>query len=1117
MAQIVLITNAWGPKHGGINSFNTDFAKALSPVLAPHTRVTCVVLDATEEVEDAAKEGVRLLSLRVKGSERVDESRAPNVLDAVRRAGTDEVLWWVGHDVISGSAAVALPKLAGQGKSAVIHHMSYVDYTAYKQGSATAAMQKRDQQQQLFRQADEVFAVGPLLRDSLTDLLQGSREVRMLVPGLAEIEPSPSPKTFSAITFGRLDPENDRIKQGRLAIAGFATACREAHANTLYPQVLRDNPRLLVFGVLPSSSEERELRALASSKAGRVLNLLPLPYEEDRARLFEELKRSSIAMMLSWHEGFGLTGWEAIAAEVPLIVSRNSGLYKLIEEKLDASGTACLRVVDVRGGLGDLGNEDTENFHAEDEKGVGQAILELANEIERWKRRAKQLRTLLSAGSDGYTWPNTARSFAEALGLPNQSEVATNHPASYQPTASSAIVPPVAPGGATAPMEQSLLELRDPSWDRERGHAESHLLRPEEACVPFHGSMRQLLDEVLTWAMATDGLPAELQFRVGPAGSGKTRLMLEVCRELRQRGWEAGFLASNLQQNLEKAFKDLLANKPKILVVVDYAETRRREVVNVVREAFTASKEHRVRIVLLARDAGEWWDRLATDYPTLEPFLTGRAVRGPYRLPEVSIAEQGREIVFREALQAFARRLNKDSSSILPPALSTPHFASVLFIHLAAMASLSGERPETATSLLEATLRRERRYWHEAARAQGLPDSLADGVDQAVGMITLCSGVKDTTEARRVLQSTPRLRGASPHEVDQVLTVLRNFYPLAGGVDALRPDILGERLISQELAKDDTLLEIALGRRADETMSRSALTVLNRLARQSRSDVIWLQRGLQDHLTLRADTAITVAIESGDPIGKVLAEVLEQASNSETWKLGEEPRCKMPLETVALRECALVLAQLRVRRLEDKGKLNTRKHKNNLADAYLDLGNRLAALGENQKSLAAYTKALSTFQDLSKSDSKRLRDVSGCLSNISTQLSELDRDTEALQRQQESVKTAKNLVALHQENLSYEILALALNGLSMHLRQNAKLEEAHQSAKEASEIYHTLEKRKPIQYQQEIARVVANIAKTSWELGRDEEALCYAQEMCKIWQELAEKIPMHFNHFLQAA
>jgi hypothetical protein len=53
--------------------------------------------------------------------------------------------------------------------------------------------------------------------------------------------------------------------------------------------------------------------------------------------------------MLSWHEGFGLVGWEAIAAEVPLVVSKRTGLYKLLDSPDDPVGAACVSVVDVRG------------------------------------------------------------------------------------------------------------------------------------------------------------------------------------------------------------------------------------------------------------------------------------------------------------------------------------------------------------------------------------------------------------------------------------------------------------------------------------------------------------------------------------------------------------------------------------------------------------------------------------------------------------------------------------------------------------------------------------------------------------------------------------------------
>ena len=127
------------------------------------------------------------------------------------------------------------------GQSVLLHHMSYIDYDAFKHGEERIANERRDEQRTLFSRADHAFGVGPLLRDRLADLLgRSSADTSMLVPGLADIEPLASPVTFTAISFGRLDPSNDRIKQGRLAIAGFATAVRAAHEQVGSPRMLRD-------------------------------------------------------------------------------------------------------------------------------------------------------------------------------------------------------------------------------------------------------------------------------------------------------------------------------------------------------------------------------------------------------------------------------------------------------------------------------------------------------------------------------------------------------------------------------------------------------------------------------------------------------------------------------------------------------------------------------------------------------------------------------------------------------------------------------------------------------------------------------------------------------------
>lgn len=418
MEQLVFITTAWGPKHGGVNAFNTDLAKAARVLLGPGT-VLCVVLDATEEeVREAENAGVKLLALGIKGADRVDETHAPGLLDAVR-AHVKDVRWWIGHDVISGPAAVALRAngqgRARQGKSAVIHHMSYIDYSAVTHGDASVAKAKKDLQQKIFQRADRLIAVGPLLRDSLRELVQGKKEVAMLVPGLADIRPlAEPPKAFSAMTFGRFDPKNEPLKQVRLAVAGFANACRTANESLIGPEALRYRPRLYLYGVSEGADEYRQWQTYASEKAARLLNVLPLPYEHNRLKLFDELKQSSVAMMLSWHEGFGLVGWEAISAGIPLIVSRRMGLYQLIEEELGASGIGCLKVVEIRGALGHSADAG-ESFLPEDLTEVTNAILEVAARPDSWRRNAQKLRDQLL--EKRYTWDNAAMAFAQALGL----------------------------------------------------------------------------------------------------------------------------------------------------------------------------------------------------------------------------------------------------------------------------------------------------------------------------------------------------------------------------------------------------------------------------------------------------------------------------------------------------------------------------------------------------------------------------------------------------------------------------------------------------------------------------------------------------------------------------
>jgi hypothetical protein len=312
-----VVATGWGPAFGGINAFSL----ALGRLLRGAARVVCI----TTPVDDitraaAAKDGVEVLSVPAFHSG--DPANAVQAAtEVLRQQGIGHLDLTFGHDVFTGPAAMRL-RTALCGTAAVIHLMSCGSYQAVKTDGRTA--RKREQEQrQVLQEADVVLAVGPLLSNSAQELCQATHEVHRLVPGLADIGPVTFREgSFRAIAFGRLGGADDQIKQGSLAAAGYGRFVREAHDLRL-PYGYRFN----VFGFSweQFAKEEADLKAIVNGAAQRMVNVMASPYTENRQELFKELARNEVALMLSWHEGFGLVGWEAIAAQVPF-VSRATGL-----------------------------------------------------------------------------------------------------------------------------------------------------------------------------------------------------------------------------------------------------------------------------------------------------------------------------------------------------------------------------------------------------------------------------------------------------------------------------------------------------------------------------------------------------------------------------------------------------------------------------------------------------------------------------------------------------------------------------------------------------------------------------------------------------------------------
>lgn len=395
--NVLVLATGWGPQFGGINALNIDLCQALGQLLKGVARVFCLTTPVDKATRaDASSHGVELLTCGSRGGGN-SERAAHEVRDVLKKLGVERLDLIIGHDVFTGPVAIALRFLMGT-VAVVIHHMSYGDYQAVKADGQTGHT-KQEAQRAVLLEADVVCAVGPLLKRSAESLVQ--RSVTMLVPGLAEIAPIEfRDKFFRAITFGRLGGEDDRIKQGPLAAAAYGRFVLKVQEFDL-EQELRFN----LFGLAKSTyeAEEKALRELVNGEAKRVVNVFACPYTESRRELFAALAENEVALMLSWHEGFGLVGWEAIAAGVPLIVSQASGLYELLR---DGFGADSVYGVCIRGSEEDAPNE-------EDIEAVAKMLLKIAVKVPDALAKAQKLRNYLR---NLYTWERCARELLVACG-----------------------------------------------------------------------------------------------------------------------------------------------------------------------------------------------------------------------------------------------------------------------------------------------------------------------------------------------------------------------------------------------------------------------------------------------------------------------------------------------------------------------------------------------------------------------------------------------------------------------------------------------------------------------------------------------------------------------------
>ena len=337
------------------------------------------------------------------------------------------------------------------------------------------------------------------------------------------------------------------------------------------------------------------------------------------------------------------------------------------------------------------------------------------------------------------------------------------------------------------------------------------LLRAEYGVVPFHGRDDEL-GHLRGWCGGE--APVKVRLYTGAGGMGKTRLALELCRRLRDEGWQAGFLAPDPSRSPAETWRDVRAREKPWLLVVDYAETRRELLVPLLREMYRVD-DGTVRMLLLARAALDWWEQLKREGDGVGELLSGPATRWFTLMPLATTVED-REGSYRRAAEAFAGRLGKEVPEAPPDGLDAEYYERVLLLHMRALADIEGVAVKDEDGILDFVLRRERRFWERLARERKLSADLAEGIGRALAMITLGGGVGSEDHAVTAISALRLFADQDRSVLVQVARLLHESYPGERWIEPILPDLLGEHLIQRQMEQgSEELLDLVLGPRSE--------------------------------------------------------------------------------------------------------------------------------------------------------------------------------------------------------------------------------------------------------------------------------------------------------------
>jgi tetratricopeptide (TPR) repeat protein len=634
----------------------------------------------------------------------------------------------------------------------------------------------------------------------------------------------------------------------------------------------------------------------------------------------------------------------------------------------------------------------------------------------------------------------------------------------------------------------------------------------------------------------------------GQGGAGKTRLAIELCEWAESAGWIAGFVR---QEEFARFHDRHNASEwrwqKQTLVVLDYAAASAqvlRSCLEALARGAAAPNEPPLRILLLERHADRdsgWWSDLIRPGGLSGPGAgalidhTAPLSLGPLR------AAADRRALLAQAMEKAAPLLDPPQSPpALPPPGADPLFdrrleddtieTEPLFLVMAGIVAAEQGAP-TALALGRLNLANtvadaERSRLQRLARANGADASL---LFHLAACITLQAGCRRDMADALIEQERQALGDRSAIRTDQLAAVLCDALaaPDGDGIDAVRPDLIGEAFTLNELMPSSRRVEAV-----ERAFRRSGPAVIANVIRTaqdhaqgeaSHASVAWLQ-----HLADLTDDPFALmaigyalpketlalrerATEISRRIAAGLADLAAAEPDVKPLHAGWTSNLAVRLSDLGEREAALAAAREAADLYRTLEAQRPDAFRPDLAMSLSNLANRLSELGEREAALAAAREAADLYRALAAQRPDAFRpDLAMSLNNLANSLSELDEREAALAAAREAADLYRTLAAQRPDAFR-PYLAVSLNNLANMLSELGEREAALAAAREAADLSRALAAQRPDAFRPDLARSLSNLAVMLSELGEREAALAAAREAVNIRRALAAQRPDAFR------